>query len=78
MISFTLFSVYAPLSVRLVQNCSNPGWRNVRDVLDLISGPSFEELQRGHTSNLRYFENKIFHITIHFRWHYTYICTEPS
>jgi len=46
-------SVYAPLSIRLVQHCSNPGWRNIRDVLDLISGPSFEEVQRFHTSNLR-------------------------
>lgn len=46
-------SVYAPLSVRLVQNCSNPGWRNIRDLLDLIPGPSFEEIQRSHTSNIR-------------------------
>ena len=52
-------SVYAPLSIRLVQNCTNPGWRSVRDVLDLISGPSFEETQRCHTSNLRNEEREL-------------------
>ena len=50
---YAYFSVYAPLSIRLVQQCASPGWRNIRDVLDLISGPSFEEVQRFHTSNLR-------------------------
>lgn len=39
-------SVYAPLSIRLVQNCTSPGWRSVRDVLDLLPGPSFEEVQK--------------------------------
>jgi len=52
-------SVYAPLSIRLVQQCASPGWRNIRDVLDLISGPSFEEVQRFHTSNLRNEEREI-------------------
>lgn len=52
-------SVYAPLSIRLVQHCTNPGWRSIRDVLDLISGPSFEEVQRFHTSNLRNEEREI-------------------
>jgi hypothetical protein len=27
------------------QNCSSPGWRSIKDILDLLSGPSFEELQ---------------------------------
>ena len=38
-------SVYAPLSVRLIQNCAKPGWRVIRDILDLLPGPSFEEVQ---------------------------------
>jgi hypothetical protein len=39
-------SVYAPLSVRLIQNCAKPGWRAIRDVLDLLPGPSFDEYQQ--------------------------------
>jgi len=39
-------SVYAPLSVRLVQQLEKPGWRNIRDVLDLLPGPSFEDTQQ--------------------------------
>ena len=39
-------SVYAPLSVRLVMQVDNPGWRNIRDVLDLLPGPSFEDTQQ--------------------------------
>jgi len=39
-------SVYAPLSVRLVQHLDKPGWRNIRDVLDLLPGPSFEDTQQ--------------------------------
>jgi len=39
-------SVYAPLSVRLVQHLEKPGWRNIRDVLDLVPGPSFEDTQQ--------------------------------
>lgn len=39
-------SCYAPMSVRLVQNCAKPGWRAIRETLDLIPcGPSFEEYQ---------------------------------
>ena len=43
-------SVYAPLSIRLVQNCASQGWWAVRDLLDLLPGPSFEEVQQipGH------------------------------
>lgn len=38
--------VYAPMSIRLVQNCAKPGWRAIREILDLIpAGPSFEEYQ---------------------------------
>jgi len=39
-------SVYGPLSVRLVINCLSPGWRNIRDVLDMVPGPSFEDTQQ--------------------------------
>ena len=39
-------SVYAPLSVRLVQGLNRPGgWRSIRDVLDLLPGPTVEETQ---------------------------------
>ena len=39
-------TVYAPLSVRLVQQLEAPGWRNIRDVLDMLPGPSFEDTQQ--------------------------------
>jgi len=39
-------SVYAPLSVRLAMQVESPGWRNIRDVLDLLPGPSFEDVQQ--------------------------------
>lgn len=39
-------SVYGPLSVRLVMQVESPGWRNIRDVLDLLPGPSFEDTQQ--------------------------------
>ena len=38
-------SVYAPMSVRLIQYCSKPGWKSIIDSLDLLPGPSFEEYQ---------------------------------
>ena len=38
-------SVYAPMSVRLVQNCARPGWKAIRDILDMLPGPSFDEYQ---------------------------------
>ena len=31
-------SVYAPLSIRLIQYCSTPGWKTIRDVLDMLPG----------------------------------------
>jgi len=39
-------SVYAPLLVRLVQQLEKPGWRNIREVLDMLPGPSFEDTQQ--------------------------------
>ena len=44
-------SVYGPLSVRLVMNCLSPGWRNIRDVLDMLPGPSFEDTQQVSKQN---------------------------
>ena len=32
-------TVYGPLSVKLVQKLEQPGWRNIRDVLDTLPGP---------------------------------------
>ena len=37
-------SVYGPLSVKLAMQVD--GWRNIRDVLDLLPGPSFEDTQQ--------------------------------
>merc|ERR1719167_1190371 len=39
-------SVYGPLSIKLVMQVETPGWRNIRDVLDLLPGPSFEDTQQ--------------------------------
>ena len=39
-------SVYGSLSVKLVMQVENPGWRNIKDVLDLLPGPSFEDTQQ--------------------------------
>ncbi len=39
-------SVYAPLSIRLIESFAKPGgWRGIRDVLDLLPGPTLEEAQ---------------------------------
>ena len=35
------------MSIRLIDYCSKPGWKNIRDVLDMLPGPSFEEYQSG-------------------------------
>ncbi|XP_040573210.1 vacuolar protein sorting-associated protein 33A [Lepeophtheirus salmonis] len=42
-----VYSVYAPISIRLVQHLSfSPGgWRSIRDVLDILPGPTLEEKQ---------------------------------
>ena len=37
-------SVYGPLSVKLAMQVDS--WRNIRDVLDLLPGPSFEDTQQ--------------------------------
>jgi hypothetical protein len=39
-------SVYAPISIRLVENFAKPsGWKGIRDVLDLLPGPTVEEVR---------------------------------
>lgn len=35
--------VYAPLSVRLVEQLINDGWKQLQDVIGLLSGPTIEE-----------------------------------
>ena len=37
-----VYSVYAPLSIRLVERLAS-GWKGIRDVLDLLPGPTVEE-----------------------------------
>ncbi len=44
-------TVYAPLSIRLVQRLSHPGWHSIRDVLDLLPGPTLEESQNSGQSS---------------------------
>jgi len=40
---------YAPLSIRLVQQCFKPrGWQSCKDVLEMLPGPTFEEKQGQH------------------------------
>ena len=39
-------TVYGPLSVKLVQKLEQPGWRNIRDVLDMLPGPHKEDTQQ--------------------------------
>eukprot|EP01133_Synstelium_polycarpum_P004080 gene4080-4752_t len=52
-----VYSGYAPLSVRLVQQAIRPGgWRAAEEVLRLLPGPTFEEVQplpQGATSNVK-------------------------
>ena len=38
-------SIYAPLSVRLVQGAGKPGWKQISDVLNLIPGHLMQETQ---------------------------------
>ncbi|XP_035234293.1 vacuolar protein sorting-associated protein 33A-like, partial [Stegodyphus dumicola] len=39
-------SGYAPLSIRLVQFLSQPGWRAIPDVLNILPGPTVEGIQK--------------------------------
>ena len=40
-----MHSVYAPITIRLVENFSKPGgWRGIKDVLDLLPSPTIEEV----------------------------------
>ena len=55
-----VYSGYAPLSVRLAQLLSRPGWRSIEEVLRILPGPHFEErqplptgLQKKRTSTAR-------------------------
>jgi len=43
-ISYT-YSGYAPLSVRLVELASKPGWKKLAEPLELLSGKTFEAFQ---------------------------------
>ncbi|XP_069475703.1 vacuolar protein sorting-associated protein 33A [Ambystoma mexicanum] len=41
-----VYSGYAPLSVRLAQVLTRPGWRSIEEVLKMLPGPHFEERQQ--------------------------------
>ncbi|CAL9708472.1 unnamed protein product [Knipowitschia caucasica] len=41
-----VYSGYAPLSIRLTQVLTRPGWRSIEEVLKMLPGPHFEERQQ--------------------------------
>ena len=41
-----MYSGYAPLSVRLAQILARPGWRSITEILNLLPGPTFDEVQQ--------------------------------
>ncbi|XP_021346292.1 vacuolar protein sorting-associated protein 33A-like isoform X1 [Mizuhopecten yessoensis] len=41
-----VYSGFAPLSARLVQYYARPGWRSITEVLNLLPGPTVEEIQQ--------------------------------
>ncbi|XP_064612161.1 vacuolar protein sorting-associated protein 33A-like [Liolophura sinensis] len=41
-----VFSGFAPLSVRMAQFLARPGWRSITEVLNLLPGPTIEEVQQ--------------------------------
>ena len=52
-------SIYAPLSIRLIQWAAKPGWKSITDVLNLIPGHLIQETQP-LSINLRRRRIKIF------------------
>ncbi|KAE8714751.1 Vacuolar protein-sorting-associated protein 33-like protein [Hibiscus syriacus] len=46
-----VFSGYAPLSIRLVQNAVRSGWRPMEEILKLLPGPHIETKRAGFTSS---------------------------
>ncbi|ELT89435.1 hypothetical protein CAPTEDRAFT_101629 [Capitella teleta] len=41
-----VYSGYAPLSVRLAQIAHRPGWRSIHEALNLLPGPTIDEIQQ--------------------------------
>jgi hypothetical protein len=41
-----VFSGYAPLSVRVAQILHRPGWRSITEVLNMLPGPTIEDVQQ--------------------------------
>jgi len=41
-----VYSGYAPLSIRLAQVLHRPGWRSITEVLNLLPGPTVEDVQQ--------------------------------
>ncbi|KAH9768491.1 vacuolar protein-sorting-associated protein 33-like [Citrus sinensis] len=46
-----VFSGYAPLSIRLVQNAIRSGWRPMEEILKLLPGPHYETKRGGFSSS---------------------------
>ncbi|KAJ0047229.1 hypothetical protein Pint_05996 [Pistacia integerrima] len=46
-----VFSGYAPLSIRLVQNAVRSGWRPMEEILKLLPGPHMEMKRGGFSSS---------------------------
>lgn len=41
-----VYSGYAPMSVRLAQIAHRPGWRSITEALNLLPGPTIDEIQQ--------------------------------
>lgn len=57
-------SIYAPLSVRLIQNAAKPGWKSIADVLSLIPGNLIQETQPLPISLKRKASENIFYLPV--------------
>jgi len=48
-----VYNGYAPLSVKLAQILSNPGWRSIEEVLKLLPGPTINDVKLTKNNNTR-------------------------
>ena len=48
-----MYNGYAPLSVKLAQILSNPGWRSIEEVLKLLPGPTINDVKLTKNNNTR-------------------------
>lgn len=46
-----VYSGYAPLSVKLAQILSNPGWRSIKEILKILPGPTVNDVKLTKSNN---------------------------